>query len=385
MRTLPMLLSIPIVSLAIAGCSDGSDPKIVDILDPEVPLESQPKFDFSAVDQRLQQFLDESAVFDGISITLVDKTQGMVHEAAFGDHTLDTIVMLASTSKVPTVSLLMALNDDESLEFDVQSTIDNYLPWEGVYGDRTSVHLVSNTAGIPGLGGLRDYGPSLCQFAFDVPLLECAETLYANEIAGTMPPATGFSYGGTQWQLAGAVVEQVSNSTFNQAFDEYIGQPCGLEVFEYGNPWSALESWNGSPDSLIGRVNAHSEGGAITNLGDYAKILMMHLNGGMCGDTQVMAASSVAFMQVDRGGEFGTPYGMGWWIMQDEEGGAPTIFTDPGAFGAISWLDIERGIGGYVAIDEYARVDSGAPIALVQGEIIQMVADAVDAAIAADN
>ena len=378
MRNLPLLVSIVFSTLTLVGCSDGSEKKVVEILVPEVVPDPQPEYDFSAVDQRLQQFLDESDVFDGISITLVDKMQGSVHEAAFGDHTLDTIVMLASTSKVPTVSLLMALNDDDSLNFDVESTIDNYLPWEGVYGDRTSVQLVSNTAGIPGLDGLGSYGASLCQFSPDVQLLECAEILYGNEIPGTMSPGTGFSYGGTQWQLAGAVIEQVSNSSFNQAFDEYIAQPCELEVFEYGNPWSDLESFTGHPDSLIGRINAHSEGGAITNLSDYGKLLMMHLNGGVCGDTQVIAESSVDFMQVDRGGEFGVPYGMGWWITESEDGSAPTIFTDPGAFGAISWIDTARGIGGYVAIDDYTRVDSGAPIGLVRSEIIQLVADAID-------
>ena len=72
--------------------------------------------------------------------------------------------MLASTSKMPAVSLLMALHDDESLDYDVETTIDTYLPWDGVYGDRTTVDLVSNTSGIPGLAALGDYGPHVCQF-----------------------------------------------------------------------------------------------------------------------------------------------------------------------------------------------------------------------------
>jgi CubicO group peptidase (beta-lactamase class C family) len=96
---------------------------------------------------------------------LVDAQQGSVHEAAFGDHTLDTVVILASTSKMPSVSLLMALHDDDALDFDIEATIDNYLPWEGVYGDRTTAQLVSNTSGIPGLFKLRVYGPHMCQFS----------------------------------------------------------------------------------------------------------------------------------------------------------------------------------------------------------------------------
>jgi hypothetical protein len=117
---------------------------------------------------------------------------------------------------------------------------------------------------------------------------------------------------------------------------------------------------------------------------DYAKILLMHLNGGLCGENRVMSEDSVAFMQVDRGGEFGVPYGMGWWIVEPENADeAPTIFYDPGAFGAVSWIDTERMIGGYVAIDDYTRRDSGAPVNLVLSEIIPLVAQAVDEARAA--
>jgi CubicO group peptidase (beta-lactamase class C family) len=283
---------------------------------------------------------------------------------------------------MPAVSLLMALHDDASLDYDVAATIDNYLPWDGIYGDRTTVDLVSNTSGIPGLSALGNYGAHVCQFASDITLQECAETLYTVEVPGTVAPGTRFSYGGTQWHLSGAVAENVTNSTWGQAFDEYIAQPCELEVFEYGNMWTLLGEWNGSPDSLRGQQNAHIEGGAITNLQDYAKILLMHLHGGRCGNTQVMAEESVAFMQENRAGTLGTDYGMGWWLLPgDEENNA--IVYDPGAFGAISWLDMERGIGGYVAIDDYTRTAPAAVFAEVLNKIIPLQQQAVDEARAA--
>tara|TARA_R110001599_G_scaffold144698_2_gene326455 strand:+ start:7542 stop:8684 length:1143 start_codon:yes stop_codon:yes gene_type:complete len=370
-------LSLPLLAVALVGCSDGADT-------PPSPPEILPAYDFTAVDQRFQQFLDESSVFDGISVTLVDQRQGTVHEAAFGDHSLETVVMLASTSKVPVVMLLMALNDDPDAGFSVDEPIASYLPWEGVYGDRTVTQLVSNTSGIPGLGSLNVYGAHLCQYAPGGTLEACARTIYSTELEGTVPPASKFDYGGSQWQLAGSVAEQVSNSTWRQAFDAYIAEPCELEVFQFGNMWSNLEGWSGSPDSLQGLDNPNIEGGAISSLQDYAKLLLMHLNGGLCGDNRVMSEDSVAFMQVDRGGEFGVPYGMGWWIVTpDTAGEAPTVFYDPGAFGAVSWIDTERMIGGYVAIDDYTRRDSGAPVNLVLEDIIPLVAQAVDEARAA--
>jgi CubicO group peptidase (beta-lactamase class C family) len=143
--------------------------------------------------------------------------------------------------------------------------------------------------------------------------------------------------------------------------------------------WTIMDAWNGSPDSLRGQQNAHIEGGAITNLHDYAKILLMHLHGGRCGDTRVMSADSVSFMQVNRAGQFGVDYGMGWWLLPDATGNT-TVVYDPGAFGAISWLDMARGIGGYVAIDDYTLTAPGAVHRLALEKIIALQQQAVDEA-----
>ena len=60
---------------------------------------------------------------------LVDKEDGSIHKVAFGDHTLETVVLLASTSKMPTASLLMALHDDnDNVDFEIDAIIDQYLP-----------------------------------------------------------------------------------------------------------------------------------------------------------------------------------------------------------------------------------------------------------------
>ncbi len=365
-------------TLGLIACSDSSDSNPAP---PQPPEPTPPEYNFTAVDERFQAFLDDSGVFDGISYTIVDREQGVVHESALGDRTLDIVVVLASTSKVPTSMLLVALNEDESLNFDIEASIDSYLPWNGVYGSATTEQLLSNTSGIPGLAAFDTYGNHLCQFIPTVTLEICARIIYSTALPNSQPPGSSFSYGGSQWQLAGGVAEQVTNSTWRQAFDQYIADPCELEVFQYGNNLSDRDSWTGSPDSLIGLDNPNVEGGAISNMQDYAKILLMHLRGGQCGDQQVLSEAGVAYMREDRGGEFGTPYGLGWWIVTPEnEGEAPTMFYDPGAFGSIAWIDTEREIGGYVAIDDYTRTDPEAPVQLVLNEIIAMVAEEVDRA-----
>ncbi len=76
---------------------------------------------------------------------------GVVHKAVFGDHTEDTVVQLASTSKVPAVMTLLALQEDPGVEFSITEPVSTYLAYDGPYADRTVEQLVSNTSGIPGL------------------------------------------------------------------------------------------------------------------------------------------------------------------------------------------------------------------------------------------
>ena len=341
--------------------------------------------DFSEADAAFVGFLEGSPVFDGISYVVVDGEQ-VLHTAVFGDHTEDLIVMLASTSKVPAVMTLLALEEDPNVAFRMDQPIGEVLPFEGVYGDRTPSQLVSNTSGIPGLRALDDYGDHLCQFinlsftGFE----DCGETLFSVELDDGYEAGSIFDYGGSQWQLAGVTASIAANSEWNQLVDQYLVQPCGLEVFTFGNMWLDLTAWDGTPGSLKGQHNPSVEGGAITNLADYAKLLQIHLNGGYCGDTRVLSEASLASMRIDRGGVVPndpTPYGMGWWISSDN----PGVYHDPGAFGAISFIDVERGIGGYVAIDDYSAVDAGAPIGLVRGTIIPLLQAAYDAATGASE
>ena len=335
--------------------------------------------DFSEVDAALQSFIDESLVFDGISYVVVD-AGGTLHTGTFGDHTEDTVVMLASTSKVPAVMTLMALEEDPASDFSMSQPIGEVLPFDGVYADRTPAQLVSNTSGIPGLRQLGLYGPHLCQFSFGeaIGFETCGQILLSAPLPDSHDAGSIFDYGGSQWQLAGVTAAVSANATWNQLVDQYLATPCELEVFTFGNMWENLLLWDGTPSSLKGQSNPNIEGGAITNLADYAKLLQMHLNGGYCGETQILSEAALAEMRVDRGGVVAkdpVPYGMGWWIDTDN----PGVYDDPGAFGSVSFLDIERGFGGYVAIDDYTRVDADAPARLVRRDIIPLLQSAFDA------
>lgn len=376
-------LSLVLMSL-LAACSDSSDRSSAVVSQPEPEIAP----DFSAVDTALDEFVAAHPVFEGASIVIVDKEKGTIHEAAFGDHTLETVVQLASTSKVPSVSLLMALDGDENLDFEIDGLIENYLPWEGVWPGVTTEHLVSNRSGIPGLfsilGGTNVV--HICQFLPVGQLRDCAQTIFETPTPGIAanPPGTVFEYGGGPWQLAGGVAEVVGGATWSQLWDQYIGEPCDLEVFRYANQIGAAAAWDGTLDGLSGLDNPNIEGGAVSNLSDYAKLLSMHLNDGACGENQVLSKEAVEFMRLDRSPGTATAegggYGMGWWVIPAAEGETPTLFDDAGAFGAISWIDTERQYAGYVAFEDYTATVASEGPAMVRAELIPMIAEALDAA-----
>lgn len=375
-----VVLSVITLSL-LAACSDSSDRRSAVLPEPEVAP------DFAPVDAALDAFVAAHPVFEGASIIIVDKENGTIHEAAFGDHTLETLVLIASTSKMPAVSLLMALDGDDNLDFEIDGLIENYLPWQGVWPGVTTEHLVSNRSGIPGLFSVLSGANVVhtCSFFPAGQLRDCAKTIFETPVPGipANPPGTVFDYGGGPWQLSGGVAEVVGGATWSQLWDQYIGEPCELEVFRWANQLTTAAAWDGSLDSLSGLDNPNIEGGAVTNLSDYAKILSMHLNDGACGDNQVLSQEAVEFMRLDRSPgeatEEGGGYGMGWWVLPTEEGVEPTLFDDGGAFGALSWIDTGRQYAGYVAFEDYTATVASEGPAMVRSELIPLIEAALDA------
>lgn len=379
---IPRLL-LCIAAFSLYACSDGSDTAIVT---PPAPLP-----DFAAADAWMSDLVEAEPLFPGGSMIIVEKDRGVVHKSVFGNQNEDSLVLLASTSKVPTVMLLMALHeDDDNVDFDIQTPIANYLPWQGVWdGAITTENLLSNRSGIPGLTNLftrpLDYAPHLCQYQPAGTLLDCAEALYTTELPAipSTEPDTAFDYGGSQWQLSGGVAETVGGASWNQLWDQYIGQPCGLTMARWGNNLGNATAWTGDADALGGLDNPNMEGGMMSNLDDYAKLLSLHLNDGLCGDNRVLSAQGVEFMRLARteagGGSGSRGYGMGWWIVPAEEGGSVYLYVDPGFYGSVSWIDIERGYAGAVFFEEYGGTSGQIGSGGVTRELIPLIEQAIDA------
>lgn len=70
---------------------------------------------------------------------------------------------------------------------------------------------------------------------------------------------------------------------------------------------------------------------------------------------------------------------MGWWVIPATDGGEPTQFDDGGAFGAISWIDIDRQYAGYVALEDYSAERAAEGREMVRSELIPLIEEALDA------
>ena len=317
--------------------------------------------DFGAFDSAVNAFLSEKGLA-GASAVVVQQDLGIVHERGYGQFAADRLYLIASSSKVMSVGILMRLADEGKL--DINAPISNYLSAFGNYKSDLSVaQLVSNSSGLVTLTDNPLYGPYLCQYLSAGTLTACAKTIYtAADSADRRPPDTKFDYGGGAWQLAGGIAEVVSGKPWAQLVKEAYVDPCGAPSLGYNNQYQQAYStgdagltgalgyppfFKGDAGVLAATQNPSVEGGAYTTAHDYGKILLMHLRGGVCDGGRVLSKAAVDLMQADRigqvyGGMTSDPnfagYGLGWWVDRQH----PGVVADPGAYGAIPWLDVPR-------------------------------------------
>ena len=252
---------------------------------------------------------------------------------------------------------------------DINAPISDAVPWAGSSGSITVAQLLSGSSGLVGLLPDLLYVPYSCQWVPTEELEKCGETIAASadDDADVVAPDTEFRYGGAQWQVAGAIAETVSGKTWAELIEEIYVEPCGVDSIGYISLGAVFDPtpgyptrFNGDPDALAPTENPNIEGGAYSDSGDYADLLLMHLRGGMCEGGEVLSQASLDTMWQDRIGptydgdandDPGTGYGMGWWI--DRETGR---VSDPGAFGTVPWLDLDDGYGAYLVIEDSTEV-----------------------------
>lgn len=372
-RLLSIAASALVTTSLLAACADNDDQgeaaSSTSSTTEETPstttTTAPPEPDLGAAVEIVQTFVDEHGL-NGAALVVFDIEHGIVDESYFGEFEADRVSLIASGSKMLTATVLVRLADEGLLDLD--RPIAEYVDWAAGHNPEVTVaQLISNSSGLVGLVPNPAYGPYVCQFFPQIPIVECATTVWttSDDDADVVAPDTEFRYGGAQWQIAGAVAETVSGKSWAELIDETFIHTCDVGSLGYTNHWTTFTGggypaeFNGDVSLLPVATNPHMEGGAYVTPTDLARIMLMHLRGGACGDSQVLTPESVARMQVDRVGEVyggttlreGAGYGLGWWVNRNT-----ARVIDSGAYGMVAWLDTDNGLGAVLMLEADASL-----------------------------
>ena len=302
---------------------------------PEAPDMAAPReYDFSATDEFMQGFVDQRGL-NGATVIVVDRDDGIVHRANFGEFGPGRISLLGNISETFSVGILMSLYDDGLL--DIDAPISDAVSWGTGMPDVTVAQLLSHSSGMLGGPASSWYAPYQCANSYTDSLQECGEEIVntPDDDADLVPPDTEFRWPatGADAQVAGAIAEAVSGKSWAELVDETWVRPCGMDTLAYKNPWNEftldpvtwgyLSEFAGDPSTLSTTDNPSIQGGAYATADDLAALVLMHLRNGMCGDQQVLSAEAIDLMTEDRiarvydgtnvdffGNAWG--FGMGW-------------------------------------------------------------------------
>ncbi len=292
-----------------------------------------------------------------------------LYEAYFGTWGPETIVPLASASKVVSAATLMSLVDEDLLSLD--APVASVLPqFAAEKGEMTLRQMLSMTTGLP--GGTTH--PIL--FNDSITLAEAVDHI-ACCIDLVAPHGAQYWYGGLSMHVAGRMAEVASGTTWDDVFATQIAAPLDLESTDY--------------EGLGATDNPRIAGALRTTLPEYARIIGMLLRNGRYDGQGVLTPEAVEEIFGDQtmglpivetvAGKEGLGYGLGVFRDATQPDGTAILVTDPGAFGATPWIDLEIGYFGVFLtqfypgselIDEHAQIISAS-----RQQVVECAADPV--------
>jgi CubicO group peptidase (beta-lactamase class C family) len=268
----------------------------------------------------------------GASLAIVEGDQ-IVHLRGFGRArpngeapTPQTPFFIGSLTKSFTALAVMQLVEAGKVELD--APVQRYLPWFRVADPQASVemsvrHLLHQTSGLPTSSGetiLADFDN--CPDASEHQARALATLVL------TRPAGSGFEYSNMNYSLLGLIIEATSGESYAEYVQKQIFTPLGMS-HTYSSPDMAKENglavghqyWFTVPYAAPNMPIPHGAlpgGLLISGAEDMARYLIAHLNGGRCGDLQILSSAGidelhrgvaeVSYMGIALG-----QYGMGWY------------------------------------------------------------------------
>ena len=269
---------------------------------------------------------------------LVVRDGKVLRRQGYGGYDPQTVVPIASASKWLTAATVMTLVDEGRVSLD--DPVRRYLPeFTGVTGSATIRQLLSHTSGLPDDDCVWDQGSSL---------QACAARV-ATDGAEDEPGST-FSYANTSFSVVGRIIEVVTGTSFEDAFEQRVAGPVGMTSTRF----------DGS--SYPTDANPAPAASAESNLDDYGRFVEMLSGRGVIDGRRVLSEASVAAMEADQVAGLDTTgdqavrttgiptYGLGAWRDVTTADDAPVITSSNGAYGFYPWIDRARNAYGVLEV-----------------------------------
>ncbi|MCB0250841.1 MAG: beta-lactamase family protein [Anaerolineae bacterium] len=287
---------------------------------------------FDTLDAYVSQQMERLRI-PGAALAVVEGDR-IVHLRGFGRArpggqapSAETPFVLGSTTKSFTALAVMQLV--EAGKIDLDTPVQRYLPWFRVADLAASTrmtvrHLLNQTSGLPGLPGMT----LLANFDAS-PGATKRQAQSLSTLALSRQPGAAFEYSNLNYNLLGLVVEAASGQSYADYLRQHILAPLGMR---HSYTAQAPAKQNGlavghrywfahpvaAPDLAMPGGSLPS-GQLISCAEDMARYLLAHLNGGRCGDAQILSAAGMD--ELHRGAvearEMGISvgqYGMGWFV-----------------------------------------------------------------------
>jgi dipeptidyl aminopeptidase/acylaminoacyl peptidase/CubicO group peptidase (beta-lactamase class C family) len=287
------------------------------------PTRKSPRLGSKDLEQRLVALITRHKV-PGATIAvlqgdeIVEAAAGVLNLGTGVDATTDSLFQIGSITKPYTATMVMQLVDEGKIDLD--APVAEVLPElrladPDVTKTVTMRHLLTHTSGIQG-----DHFPDTgrgddCMARF---VASCEELGQSHPLGATM------SYSNTGYGIAGRVIERVTDQTWDEALQERICKPLGLER-TFTLPEEVLRY-----RAATGHMSAHGEALAVapvwslprgcgpaglicSTAADVVRFAELHLDGGR----GVLSPRSVEAMQEPQVAipdryTLGTHWGLGW-------------------------------------------------------------------------
>lgn len=267
----------------------------------------------------------------------------------------DTIFDIASLTKVvSTTTLTLMLREKGVLSLD--STIGSLFPEAPPDKHRITItHLLSHTAGFPSHAPLYAdpkfvHSEGALKTALAVPL--------------EYEPGSRVVYSCIGFIVLGCLIERITGEPLDQLFQQYIGQPLGLDDTTYRlsaaqSERTAFTEWDPVERRFLQGVvhdeNARALGGISGNAGlfstaaDLGVFCRMILSGGQTHGETFLSEESLSLLQKNFSGSNEEPRSIGWVLPSPRRCSAGKHVSrraigHTGFTGTSLWIDFERGL-----------------------------------------